>query len=258
MPEIRHKKKYSQTYCALGCSSNLARKPKKFENNFSLLKYHEGQPVRNLERNYSHLIDRERHLISTFDVYFNNIPIADVLSSKIKSFFVSVFVDRTFDSQAFVESAQVALKLVSKLISEDKISELEGLVTPECLSKLEENKHNWVPMNRGNIAVTESDFVTAILYNLEVIPGDNNQRAIQGSVFYFIIKELIPEIGEPEKTKNVSEYIKQMESAMKAGKTYGANYRFVKWIYDDKSSDWIINGINHFKISDENKESSQN
>lgn len=40
-----------------------------------------------------------------------------------------------------------------------------------------------------------------------------------------------------------------LKTAEEQEKVYGANYRFIRYYYDkDSSSDWIINGINHFKL----------
>lgn len=38
----------------------------------------------------------------------------------------------------------------------------------------------------------------------------------------------------------------------KEKKIYGANYRFIKWLNPDGSGDWIINGVNHFRMPTEN------
>lgn len=54
-------------------------------------------------------------------------------------------------------------------------------------------------------------------------------------------------------TDNIQEYIKKMDSILQTErkKTYAANYRFIKWFYDGKSTDWAINGINHFRVISE-------
>lgn len=83
--------------------------------------------------------------------------------------------------------------------------------------------------------------------------SEESRRGIQASVFFFVIKGLVQDIGDPTKTDNINEYLQKMGTAMQAEKrkTYGANYRFIKWLHDGKSSDWIINGINHFRIINE-------
>lgn len=173
--EIPHRKKYLQTYSALSRDSNLIRKPKKFQNNFPLFKSYELQPVSNHGRRYSDVIDRERHMISTFDIYYNPFPVFDILISNFKSFLINMLVDKNFDPKEFMQSSEVALRVVSKLIAENRLSELEDLVTPECLSKLQENTDNWVPINRGDLEVVEKDFLSSALYKLEIIPGKNTK-----------------------------------------------------------------------------------
>lgn len=172
---VRQRKKFKEIKLPIAaCSDNLYKQPVKNKSNLPVFNIHQCEIINSGAIRFfsSDKIDFNRYMISSFEVYDSPSAVFDVMKSSFQGIIIRLFVDSSFVPREFLESAEQAAKIVSKLISEKRLSELEGLVTTECLSKLTENIDNWVAIDRRDIAITDNDFVTLMPYNYKVVQGN--------------------------------------------------------------------------------------
>lgn len=171
---IRQIKKFEKSEFPVAVSRSsllLFKKHEKFKSNLPVFKVYQCEINSSAVKYFSSdNIDLSRYLISTFEVRNSSISYFDMVRISYQTILI-LFYDRKFQPGEFTESAEQAARIVSKLIAEKKLSELENLVTSECLSRLSENIDNWAEADREDIAIAENDYVSIAPYDCKIVKG---------------------------------------------------------------------------------------
>ena len=192
--ETPYTKKYVpvRSYNVLSCDFNLNRKLKNVQNNCHIFKYGELQPVANLKRFVHHQESmpdeipfpfseenfQMKPLIFTF--HYDSIVTNEwmlklnALLKSYKCFSMRMFTN--FTPGELKASAEQFVKLVLKLIAQNRLDELKDLMTTECFSKFKHHWDNLESINKSDLEISTNDlFISAKIRNLVFIRGKKNK-----------------------------------------------------------------------------------
>lgn len=79
------------------------------------------------------------------------------------------YLDPDFNLSAFVEGSKLAAAVVSNRLAAGNFNELEGLITPDCLSALQKNISVLNAKQRQDLGVSEKDIYFSFPYELGIL-----------------------------------------------------------------------------------------
>lgn len=92
--------------------------------------------------------------------------------NRIVNYLIIKTIDKDFDMSEFVESSKTALVVVANLLSELKFSELDGLLTSECILEVEKNVRAMSPEKRRGLVVDIDDIYFSFPHYTKIIKGN--------------------------------------------------------------------------------------
>jgi len=86
----------------------------------------------------------------------------------IVNFYLTPFVDKEFNLKTFLKGSKQALTVISSHLANDRIEQLEGLVTKEALEEISKNYSTFSPSQKQQLKVLLEDIIVCFAHNITV------------------------------------------------------------------------------------------
>ncbi|CAG9862035.1 unnamed protein product [Phyllotreta striolata] len=167
------------------------------------------------------------------------------------NFIIKPYLDRDFNLPDFVGASKKAVEVVSRRVAEGDVKSLDGLVTNDVISNVQQAISMMSLSQREEIAIESDDIYFSFPYQVGIIfneeEGKEQKRFVEITMVYHTLKGLssMRSRGEepPMSLGMMPEYQKRISIC---------NYRFIREFTKGVNDEWTVNLLNHFKPADNN------
>ena len=163
------------------------------------------------------------------------------IRNRFLNIFIRLYLDKEYSPKEVCAGSKRAISQVSRLISQGKFEELEGMLTGDLISKLSHRFESLTLKERQWIAFDTTDIRKVSLFEVGVIfDGPTNQRFVEITIKLWGVHGGI----KPPSARSVAERRMTLTDRMKIG--FMCTYRFKKEFSKGVTDDWTITQLNHY------------
>ncbi|XP_065202310.1 uncharacterized protein LOC135832767 [Planococcus citri] len=232
--------------------------------------------IKNLK--YSTFVHRQPHYLNKFPVRWYSAQPATGLPQLTKlpqevfpgvlapfsNFFLTYlvirpFVDGSFELREFVAASKQVVQIVSRKLASDDVDGLEDMMTSATLQEVKQNLPRFTESQRQELAIDQEDiYITASTDMIFQNDREHDKKTLEISMVYHVMRGFkhmkfqgfnpFQNMQNPQQqsdsAENPFEKLKVDED-----KAYILNYKFIREYSGGVASDWLLNGLNHYKKS---------